>query len=122
VANLGAEFPLNSTTGDKFSPAVAALPDGRFVATWTNNNVIQARLFKADGTPVDGDFTVAGPSADGSLVPVLPKVAALPDGHFVVTWLSHDSLGDGSGRVVRARLYDSDGTAATRQSRAEELF
>jgi hypothetical protein len=40
-----------------------------------------------------------------------PTVTALPDGHFVVTWYSLDG-GDGSGTLIRARLFHADGTAA----------
>ena len=37
-------------------------------------------------------------------------MTAFPDGQFVVTWRSFDGS-DGSGTVIRARLFNADGTA-----------
>ena len=69
---------------------VAALPDGNFVVTWYSQDggdgsgtLIRARLFNADGMPVGNDFVVNSTTA-GDQTDV--AVAALPDGHFVVTW------------------------------------
>ncbi|WP_439370836.1 beta strand repeat-containing protein [Bradyrhizobium sp. DASA03120] len=110
------DFIVNSTTfGSQSGPTVTALPDGHFVVTWQSNDggdgsdsLIRARLFNADGTAVDNDFVV---NSTTFLAQFAPTVTALPDGHFVVTWYSADG-GDGSGFLIRARLFNADGTAA----------
>src|SRR5262245_19557504 len=83
---VGDDFVVNSPPTNEQNP-VAALPDGGFVVTWespdSQGNGIRARLFDASGNAVGSDFVVtpADSAAD-------PKVTALPDGHFVVTWFS----------------------------------
>jgi len=109
----GDDFVVNSTTAsDQLWPAVTALPDGHFVVTWYSydggDGTIRARLFNADGTAAGDDFVVNSTTAGDQVV---PTVTALPDGHFVVTWYSDDG-GDGSGSLIRARLFNADGTAA----------
>ena len=112
---VGDDFVVNSTTAnDQIEPTVTALPDGHFVVTWWSSDggdgsgtLIRARLFNADGTPVGDDFVVNSTTLNGQFQ---PAVTALPDGHFVVTWWSRDD-GDGSGSLVRARLFNADGTA-----------
>jgi len=112
---IGPEFLVNTTTANvQFFPAVVMLPDGRFVVTWQSEDggdgsstLIRARLFNADGTAVGNDFIV---NTTTSGAQSNPKVTALPDGHFVITWYSFDG-GDGSGALIRARLFNADGTA-----------
>ena len=108
----GADFIVNSTTtSTQQLPSVTALPDGRFVVTWTSfdagdgsGSCIRARVFNADGSPEGSDFIVNSTSVGGQAD---VSVTALADG-FVVTWGSEDA-GDGSGECIRARVFDADG-------------
>ncbi|HEX5500881.1 MAG TPA: hypothetical protein VFX03_16710, partial [Thermomicrobiales bacterium] len=113
----GDDFVLNSTTGGKqIDPSLAALANGRFVATWESDETsdgsgtcIRGRVFNADGTPAGDDFilnsTVIGNQSD-------PSVAALADGRFVVTWESGDAGDGSSGPCIRGRVFNADGTPA----------
>src|ERR1043165_4918619 len=95
-------------------PALAGLPDGRFVATWMTepdgfggDRQILARVLNPDGSGASNDFLVNSTVANDQ---TLPAVTGLPGGNFIITWYSLDS-GDGSGSCIRARLFDSSGTA-----------
>ena len=103
-----------SATGNQVAPSVAAFADGRFVATWQSQDsgdgslgCVRARLFNADGTAIGNDFIVDTSTAG---VQSAPDITVLTDGRFVVTWTSDDP-GDGSGNCLRARIFNSDGTA-----------
>jgi Ca2+-binding RTX toxin-like protein len=77
----GAEFLVNTVTaGDQAMPHVMALPDGRFVATWSSTagaGRIVGQLFEADGTKSGGEF-----SADALVG--RSDVAVLADGRFAI--------------------------------------
>src|SRR5438128_899614 len=68
---LGNDFVVNSTTADlQARPAITALADGHFVATWRSaddadgsSGCIRARLFNADGSAVATDFIANSTSA-----------------------------------------------------------
>ncbi len=110
------EFLVNSEfTSGQYNPTVTTLADGRFVVTWRTSNVaqdgsgdaIKARLFNADGTPVAVEFLVNSEfTADQNT----PKITALADGRFVVTWQTQDGTQDGDGYAIKARLFNADGT------------
>ena len=54
-----------------------------------SNYDIRARVFAADGTPVNGsDFLVSTANASNQ---VNPQITALADGGFAVTWQSFDN-------------------------------
>jgi hypothetical protein len=107
---------IASTGGlPSFNQDVAVLKSGGFVVAWTDflgdgggsSSGILARVFGPDGVALAGPFLVntteSGPQE-------LPRVAALTDGRFVVVWESSDT-GDGSSGCIRARLFETDGTA-----------
>jgi len=103
---LGAVVQLSRRTGWEVQPAVAALPDGRFVAVWNEVasrqflGTLFARAFNGDGTPATRErFLGAGFSA----VQGQAALAAAPDGTVVAVWQ------DG-GRVT-ARLLRPPGAA-----------
>ncbi len=113
------EFLVNSDpVGNQTSPAIAALDDGGFVIAWTTPDVddtgIKARLFSANGTPVDN--AVNGNSNDfivNNLTTADPQtevsVTATNDG-FLVTWYSEeDDGGPGGPGAVRGRAFDFGG-------------
>jgi hypothetical protein len=91
------------------------LANGNFVAVFQNEvnaNLADHDIFftirTATGATVAPALFVAGAN-DSPGDEVLPHVAALADGGFVVTWA--DSLGDqnGTSTGIRASIYDADG-------------
>ena len=91
--NAGVAGGFNLTKTDL---AVAALKAGRFVAVWHDtvmvdepgggtdfSHEIQARIFRADGTPEGALFRV---NAIGEYVPEHAAVTALDGGGFVIAW------------------------------------
>jgi Ca2+-binding RTX toxin-like protein len=77
--------------GDHEQVQVAALADGRFVVTWSEQTVpdvrttynVKARIFGPDGVPAAPEFTAHG-ALEGAQFEA--SVAALPDGGFLVWW------------------------------------
>ncbi|PZV40337.1 hypothetical protein B5V02_01975 [Mesorhizobium kowhaii] len=112
----GSDFIVNSTaTGDQYDPAITALADGRFVATWQSVDTgdgdgicIRARVYNADGSAAGSDFIVNSTATDFQYS---PAITVLADGRFVATWVSNDP-GDGSNSCIRAHIYNANGSAA----------
>lgn len=113
------EFQVNSyTSGDQEHPRAAFDFDGNFVVVWTswgspgNDNSwqsIQARRFRADGTPLDPvEFQV---NAFTTLEQSYPEIARGPGGDFVVAWYSYYSPASAAIDNVLARRFLADGTA-----------
>jgi parallel beta-helix repeat protein len=107
----GSEFRLNAyTETSQNRPAIASLSDGGFVATWTSygqdgdNYGIIAKRFSGSGTPVGDEFVVNTQTAGEQIV---PQIAELTSGGFVVTWRSQSTFGSDYG--VFARRYDASG-------------
>lgn len=89
---LSGELRVNTfTTEDQGFPGVAALAGGGFVVVWHSQPQdgdgygVYAQRFDALGAPVGGEFRVNDSTA---LPQLLPSVAALDDGGFIVTWSS----------------------------------
>jgi hypothetical protein len=113
------EFQVNTyTTGNQEWPSVAANSEGDFVVAWNSDGSfeddhdgasIQARRFRADGTPLDpAEFQVNSYTTGDQGA---PAVADLPGGGFVVVWASYGSWGsDSSYSSVQARRFDASGT------------
>jgi hypothetical protein len=107
---VGVETQVNSTTfSHQAFPTVAGLADGGYVVTWMSfeqdgsNWGIYSQLFDANGAPVGVETQVNASTASEQ---IYPRVAALADGGYVVTW---GSGGDGSGRGVYSQRFDADG-------------
>src|SRR5687768_5187954 len=104
---VGTEFRVNSTaSGSQWKTDIAGLTNGGFVVTWQTgndaNSQVYGQLYGADGVKVGGQFV-----ANGSIAyDTLGKVAALPGGGFVVTWMTYDS--DSLG--IRAQIFNASGT------------
>lgn len=106
---LGPLFLVPGVADYQSAAAVAAAPDGRFVAAW--NEVVEdplgyqviARRFSADGTPAGAAFPVNDPDGSGESV---AGIAMGADGRFVVSWIDDESAGAGS---VRVRTFDAAG-------------
>jgi hypothetical protein len=112
---LGPAFRLApGSQAIEVSPAVAALADGSFVATWTSgvnpagfqNDDILAARFTAQGQAIGTAFPVVSPAAffqDSS------RVAASGNGDFLVGW---ESAENGSATIsLKARRFDASGNA-----------
>ncbi|HEX6203972.1 MAG TPA: hypothetical protein VF100_13290, partial [Thermoanaerobaculia bacterium] len=107
----GPELPLDGgRTGHQAEPAVAGLPDGGFVAVWSDrcNDFhrgpgapdcqvpsnhrdghfagVYGRFFTADGRPAGGDFRVNGAATGHQFA---PAVAAGPGGHVAASWTTN---------------------------------
>lgn len=112
-SRYGVEFLVNSTTTNgQVQSDVAVLTNSTFVAVFMDNSktgadtsgtAIRARLFNSAGVPFGPDFVVNTTTAGDQNV---PKVTALPDGGFVVTWV-HNANVDAS---IRAQVFNEDAT------------
>jgi len=115
----GSEFQVNSTTSDKQEhPDVAALDGGGAVVVWQSNGQdgdsfgIFARRFNENGTPAGSEIAVNSYTTADQL---RPDVCPLSNGDYVVSW---DGKGSGDNKGVFLRQFESDGTPATAQARA----
>ena len=93
---LTGEFLVNAASDkNQAGSSVTALKNGNFVVSWAsdgqdgNNWGVYGRLFKADGTPVGGEFpvntTTAGNQGGSQGV---GSITGLPDGGFIAIWAS----------------------------------
>lgn len=114
---VGSEFLINTTTLQRqMDPALAALGDGRFAATWTDVSQVAAanslgdirgQLFQADGTKDGPEFLVNTTTARGQID---PTITSLGNGNFVVTWTDDSQTGDDeSGTSIRGQIFQSNG-------------
>jgi hypothetical protein len=111
AAAIGSEFQINTlTTGDNYSPTVAALSGGGFVVTWENMPYntpywykIYGRLYDSSATAMGSEFQINTITTGSNY---FPTVAALSGGGFVVTW--HNDAGNDK---IYGRLYDSSAAA-----------
>lgn len=94
-------------------PAIAVLKDGGFLVSWesfdnydrTKTN-IYAQRYDAGGMQLGSEFLVNTFTTNDQNN---PSIAALEDGSFVVSWLSSNQ--DGSGSGIYAQRYDATGIA-----------
>ena len=120
----GAEFLVNTTTANfQSQPTITALPDGRFVVSWTDNSAsggdmssfaVRAQLFNADGSKSGAEFLVNTTTANGQLQ---PTITGLADGRFVISWTDYSAVGgDTSGTAIRAQVFAAFDAFVTEQS------
>jgi hypothetical protein len=108
----GSEQRVNTyTTGSQASPKVTGLTDGGWLVTWGSNGqdgsgsgVYQQR-YNADGTLKDGEQRVNTYTTDWQ---DHPRVTALADGGWLITWASYTQ--DGSSNGIYQQRYNADGT------------
>lgn len=130
---VGDEFRLNATVGmSRRSAALAALPDGRFVAGWIAEKQVGVRNasgsgisvsgagaptfeinlvtrpFKADGQAMGGEQVV---STLGTIA-ANPVLAGLPDGRIIAAWTKSQKAFVGAGMDVAARVLNGAGVPA----------
>ncbi len=108
----GSEFLVNTMTiANQYQPSITALPDGRFVAVWTDTSgstatsfSAHAQVFNGDGTRLGAEFVVN--TTDGA-AQWRPSITALSDGRFAVAWEDQSATGgDTSSHAVRAQIFD----------------
>ena len=106
----GTQFLINSTTNSSQQhPEVTALADGGFVVAWQSNNQdgsgwgIYGQRFDADGFTVGDEFMVNTSTQNSQ---EYPRVAALSDGGFVITWQGNE---ENSNYSLYGQLFDSAG-------------
>jgi len=111
---FGPAFRLNpDNQGLEVSPAVAAAPDGSFVAVWTSGSSpfgysddILSRRFTAQGTPLGAAFKAVSPAGPYENS---PQVAVSGNGDFLIGWqfgkVTHGAYYFG----VAARRFDAEG-------------
>ncbi|MFN4091723.1 MAG: calcium-binding protein, partial [Brevundimonas sp.] len=119
----GSATQANTTTpGSQQQIQVTTLADGNYVIIWTDRtnggasadgsaSGVQARVFRADGTPLSGQIQV-NTATEG--VQQSPRVVALAGGGFVIVWEDHSAGvggagGDTSQTAVKAQVYAEDG-------------
>ena len=109
---VGGEFLINTTTsGNQQEPAVTALSDGGFVATWQSAQDgsswgVYGQRYDASGAAVGGEFQINSFTSNEQRN---VAVTGLSDGGFAVTWHSHTQ--DGSGWGIHGQRYDASGAA-----------
>ncbi len=110
---LGGEFRVNShTTGDQFTPQVAALSGGGFVVSWQSDGQdgsgrgIYAQRYDGAGAAVGSEFRVNTSTTNHQYT---PSVSAFSGGGFVVVWYS-DNI-DGSQTAIVGQRYTAAGVA-----------
>ncbi|MEO5330577.1 MAG: tandem-95 repeat protein [Magnetococcus sp. YQC-5] len=112
-AVAGTEFLVNSTLySDQLNPSVTGLAGGGFVVTWqsysqdlTSTYGIYGQIYDASGNRVGGEYRI---NTWISNAQVEPRIVALNDGGFLVSWQSN--LQDQSGYGVFAQRFNADGT------------
>lgn len=104
-AALGGEFQVNTTTaGDQLDPNVAVDLDGNFTIAWTSadgsGTGIFAQRYNLLGAPIGGEFQVNVTTSGDQTA---PSIAMDGLGDVLVSWTSVGQ--DGSGTAIYARSY-----------------
>jgi Ca2+-binding RTX toxin-like protein len=113
---IGDSFSMNTFSGGIGMPTMASLKDGGFITAWYQNNQdgdktgIFAQRFDSKGNTVGTEFQVNTYTKDNQDT---PKVVALPDGGFLITWQSWAQESDPQakgqkGYGIFAQRYSSD--------------
>jgi hypothetical protein len=106
---VGTEIHISTTTtGNQQNPSAASLPSGSVVVWDSPDGGVQGifgQRLNTSGAPVGGEFPV---NTYTSMTQQRARVAAAPDGRFVVVWESQSQ--DGNGLSVFGRRYDGSGS------------
>jgi hypothetical protein len=107
------EFALNSyTAGDQVGGSVATFADGGFIVVWItmdptqdgDDQAIKAQRFDSTGAKVGPEFLV---NSFASGAQFSAEVATLPNGSFVVTWVTN--ISDDGTDGIKAQLFNASG-------------
>jgi Ca2+-binding RTX toxin-like protein len=114
---IDGEFVVTNTSDSQWTPAVAALADGRFFVVWEDlagdgdGSAIKAQVFTAGGDKSGEAFTINTSTADDQQD---PTVTALANGDAFVTWTDYDgATSDIYSQVLDLQTYVGDGSAET---------
>jgi Ca2+-binding RTX toxin-like protein len=114
---IGGEFVVTNASDSQWTPAVAALADGRFFVVWEDvtgdgdGSAIKGQVFTATGNPSGEAFTINTSTADDQKD---PTVTALANGDAFVTWTDYDgSTSDIYSQVIDLQSYVGDSSAET---------
>jgi probable HAF family extracellular repeat protein len=114
-AKVGAEFQVNTETlYSQYDPQVAALANGDFVISWTDESgtlgdtsgtSVKAQVFDENGVKVGPEFLV---NTETTKNQDAQTVVGLPDGQFVIAWRdSSQAPGDtNSGSSIKAQIFE----------------
>lgn len=107
----GEETQVNTyVVGDQSEHEVTALENGGWVVTWTSQNPsdsnydVYQQAYNADGVKQGGEIRI-NTYTEG--VQSTPRITALSDGGWVVSWNSYEPNDVG----IYQRVYNADGTA-----------
>lgn len=109
----GTEFLVPSSRGPKALPSVALLKDGKYIATWIQQDentgdgsgwAAKAQMYDAAGNKLGGEFLVNSITAFSQWDPV---VTALPDGGFAISYSNGFVVG--SPRGFGVAVFDAQG-------------
>jgi hypothetical protein len=113
--SAGAEFTaVTSTPGDQNMPAIGQLASGGYFMAWVDNggdgsdgsgSAIKAQIFDGAGAKVGTELAVNTSVTGGQ---ILPGVAGLPSGGFVIVWEDSSGLAE-AGAGIRGQRFDSAG-------------
>ena len=122
---IGSEILVNTATNsDQEPPQITALADGGLVVTWrdssqgvggatgdTSGTAVKAQIFDDSGAAVGSEILVNTATASAQFN---PRITALADGGFVVTWWDNSqgvggATGDSDGWAVKAQVFDDSG-------------
>lgn len=134
AAGLTDEFQINTTTlSQQFDPAIAAMPDGGFVISWTDFSALDgsgqglfAKRFGADGaimpfegpveTGADDELRLNIETASHQFEAELAALKGVNAGTFVSVFTSTTSFGtgagDGNGEGIKLRIFPPGDAAA----------
>lgn len=114
VQTIGETLVNTTTVSTQSEQSVTALAGGGFAITWTSydqdgsSSNVYMKVMDADGNTVVGETLVNDTTAGEQRE---PKIAALADGGFVITWSPGDyGYMDKSGYM---KVYGADGAAVT---------
>jgi VCBS repeat-containing protein len=111
-ARVGGEFQVNSTfLNTQDQPAISALPNGGFIATWHDNSLlssdpsgygIRSQVFDALGNKLGSEWVVDTSTAGNQ---EQPTVATLASGKVVVGWTDYSGAGGDTDGGIKAQIY-----------------
>lgn len=114
---VGGELVLNAPTGGGWSPEIAALPGGGFLAAWEVQTNIQTSLvaqrFDAGGAKIGAAIPVS--TTPGSEVGAV-ALSTFADGGFVAVW----SVNQYGRQDIKAQLFDANGTKSGAEFRMND--
>jgi len=101
---IGSQVRVNTlAAGNQVHPAVGVNSQGDFVVAWESGSAggtsILANFFRADGTPLGDEFTVAVP--EGAMVPSRPEVTLDGADRAIVSFTREGP----SGRTLQSRTF-----------------